>query len=43
MWNRNSFEAQQRFEDTCTERAINFAVVDRIGGVEWSCPEGART
>jgi len=43
VWNRNSFEARQGFEDACVERGIRFAVVDRIGGVEWSCPEGARS
>jgi hypothetical protein len=41
VWNRNSFEAQHRFEDTCAEHGIRFAVVDRVGGVEWSCPKGA--
>jgi hypothetical protein len=41
VWNRNSFEAQHRFEDACGEVGIRFAVVDRVGGVEWSCPEGA--
>ena len=42
VWNRNSFEARHRFEDACAERAVRFAVVDRVGGVELSCPEGAR-
>jgi hypothetical protein len=43
VWNRNSFEAQHRFEDACSAQGIRFEVVDRIGGVEWSCPEGARS
>jgi hypothetical protein len=41
VWNRNSFEAQHRFEDACAEHGIRFAVVERVGGVEWACPEGA--
>jgi hypothetical protein len=42
VWNRNPFEARQQFEDACAERGIRFAVVERVGGVEWSCPESAR-
>ena len=38
VWNRNSFEAQERFEDTCAEHGVRFAVVERIGGIEWACP-----
>jgi hypothetical protein len=38
VWNRNSFEAQNRFEDACEAHGIRFAVVDRIGGIEWACP-----
>ncbi len=38
VWNRNSFEAQHRFEDTCQAHGITFAVVERIGGIEWACP-----
>lgn len=41
VWNRNSFEAQHRFEDSCGEYGIRFAVVDRVGGIEWSCPQAA--
>ena len=41
VWNRNSFEAQHHFEDACNAHAIRFAVVDRIGGIEWSCPPAA--
>ena len=43
VWNRNSFEAQHRFEDACGEHGIRFAVVDRIGGIEWSCPKATQT
>ncbi|HJR50863.1 MAG TPA: hypothetical protein VJ794_07140 [Gemmatimonadales bacterium] len=38
VWNRNPFEAQVRFEDACTAHGIRFAVVERIGGIEWACP-----
>jgi hypothetical protein len=38
VWNRNPFEAQVRFEDACTAHGIRFAVVQRIGGIEWACP-----
>jgi hypothetical protein len=38
VWNRNPFEAQVRFEDACTAHGIQFAVVERIGGIEWACP-----
>ena len=38
VWNRNSFEAQERFEDACAGHGIRFAVVERVGGIEWSCP-----
>jgi hypothetical protein len=38
VWNRNSFEAQERFEDACTACGIRFAVVERVGGIEWACP-----
>ncbi len=38
VWNRNSFDVQQRFEDTCQAHGIKFAVVERIGGIEWACP-----
>lgn len=38
VWNRNPFEAQVRFEDACTAHGIQFAVVERIGGIEWTCP-----
>jgi hypothetical protein len=43
VWNRNSFEAQHHFEDACTGHGIRFAVVDRIGGIEWACPKAAGT
>jgi hypothetical protein len=43
VWNRNSFEAQHHFEDACTDHGIRFAVVDRVGGIEWSCPKAAAT
>jgi hypothetical protein len=38
VWNRNPFEAQVRFEDACTAHGFRFAVVERIGGIEWACP-----
>jgi hypothetical protein len=38
VWNRNPFDAQVRFEDACTAHGIRFAVVERIGGIEWACP-----
>ena len=34
----NSLEALERFEDACTTHGIRFAVVERIGGIEWACP-----
>jgi hypothetical protein len=43
VWNRNSFEAQHRFEDACNDYEIRFAVVDRVGGIEWSCPKATET
>ena len=38
VWNRNSLPAQERFEDVCTAHGIRFAVVERVGGIEWACP-----
>jgi hypothetical protein len=38
VWNRNSFEAQEWFEDACAAHGIRFAVVERVGGIEWTCP-----
>jgi hypothetical protein len=38
VWNRNSFEAQHGFEDACRAHGIRFAVIERIGGIEWACP-----
>jgi hypothetical protein len=38
VWNRNELDARHRFEDACEARQIRFAVVDRIGGIEWACP-----
>lgn len=38
VWNRNTFEARERFEDACTAHGIRFAVVERVGGIEWACP-----
>ena len=38
VWNRNSFDAQVRFEDSCAAHDIRFAVVERVGGIEWACP-----
>ena len=26
------------FEDACAEHGVRFAVVERIGGIEWACP-----
>ena len=40
VWNRNPFDVQVRFEDACTAHGIRFAVVERIGGIEWACPKG---
>jgi hypothetical protein len=40
VWNQNSFGSQQHFEDLCQEHGITFSVVERIGGIEWACPEG---
>jgi hypothetical protein len=37
VWNRNSFEAQHRFEDACEAHGIAFAVKEQIGGIEWVC------
>jgi hypothetical protein len=38
VWHRNSFEAQQRFEEACTAHGIHFRVGEQIGGIEWVCP-----
>ena len=38
VWNRNALDARQRFEDACQARGIRFAVMERIGGIEWACP-----
>ena len=38
VWNRNSFDAQHRFEDACDAHGIRFAVKEQIGGIEWVCP-----
>jgi hypothetical protein len=38
VWNRNELEARHRFEDACQAHQISFAVVERIGGIEWACP-----
>lgn len=38
VWNRNAFEARQRFEDACHAHGVRFSVVERIGGIEWNCP-----
>jgi hypothetical protein len=38
VWNRNTFEAQHRFEAACEARGIAFAVQEQIGGIEWVCP-----
>jgi hypothetical protein len=38
VWNRNSFDAQQRFEEACEAHSIAFAVKEQIGGIEWVCP-----
>ena len=35
-WQRNSFEAQQRFEEACEAHGIAFEVLRRIGGIEWA-------
>jgi hypothetical protein len=37
VWNRNSFQAQHRFEQACVARGIAFAVKEPIGGIEWVC------
>jgi hypothetical protein len=37
VWNRNSFEAQHRFEEACEVHGIPFAVKEQIGGIEWVC------
>jgi hypothetical protein len=37
VWNRNSFEAQHRFEEACQMHGITFAVKEQIGGIEWVC------
>ena len=37
VWNRNSFEAQHRFEEACDAHGIAFAVKEQIGGIEWVC------
>jgi len=38
VWNRNELDARHRFEDACHDHEIVFAVVERIGGIEWACP-----
>jgi hypothetical protein len=38
VWNRNSFDAQHRFEEACETHGIEFEVREQIGGVEWVCP-----
>ena len=38
VWNRNSFAAQQRFEEACESHSITFTVKEQIGGIEWVCP-----
>ncbi|HWB41153.1 MAG TPA: hypothetical protein VG500_07845 [Gemmatimonadales bacterium] len=38
VWNRHELAAQHRFEDACQIHHIRFAVVERIGGIEWACP-----
>jgi hypothetical protein len=40
VWQRNSFEAQQRFEEACEARGIAFAVLQQIGGIEWATRGG---
>ena len=37
VWNRNSFEAQHRFEEACEAHGIEFQVKEQIGGIEWVC------
>ena len=37
VWNRNSLEAQHRFEEACDAHGIAFAVKEQIGGIEWVC------
>ncbi len=37
VWNRNSFEAQHRFEEACEAHGITFEVREQIGGIEWVC------
>jgi hypothetical protein len=38
VWNRNSFDAQHRFEEACEAHGITFSVKEQIGGIEWVCP-----
>jgi hypothetical protein len=38
VWNRNSFDAQHRFEEACESHGITFSVKEQIGGIEWVCP-----
>jgi hypothetical protein len=38
VWNRNSFDVQQRFEEACESHGITFSVKEQIGGIEWVCP-----
>ena len=38
VWNRNSFDAQHRFEAVCESHDITFSVKEQIGGIEWVCP-----
>jgi hypothetical protein len=37
VWNRNTFEAQHRFEEACESHDIPFVVKEQIGGIEWVC------
>ena len=37
VWNRNSFEVQNRFEEACEAHGIAFTVKEQIGGIEWVC------
>ncbi|HET9038728.1 MAG TPA: hypothetical protein VFN40_01095 [Gemmatimonadales bacterium] len=37
VWNRNSFDAQHRFEEACEAHGIPFTVKEQIGGIEWVC------
>lgn len=35
VWNRNSFDAQHRFEEVCDAHGMPFVVKEQIGGIEW--------